>query len=133
MDGVTMTAQELYAEIQDLPQQSLIDLAAFVEFLRFKANIDTEAKPSKKTATPPAPAEFLQAVAAFERLKPELLNQYSGRVVAIYQEQVVAVGDDRLSVFSEVVSKFGYVPVYIEWVEPETPRRVRMPSTWVAR
>ncbi len=81
----------------------------------------------------PLPAEFVQAVATFERLKPQLLAEHRGRVVAIYQDRVVAVGDDRLVVFDEVVQKFGHVSCYIEWVEPETPRRVRMPSAWVSR
>ena len=81
----------------------------------------------------PLPAEFVQAVATFERLKPQLLAEHRGRVVAVYQDRVVAVGDDRLAVFDEVVRTLGHVPCYIEWVEPETPRRVRMPSAWVTR
>lgn len=128
-----MTPKDIYEEILDLPPNSLVDLAAFIEFLRFKVRTDASVGEVTKVAAPPAPAEFLQAVAAFDRLKPQLLSEHGGRVVAIYQDRVVAVGDDRLSVFDEVVQKYGYVPCYIEWVEPETPRRARMPSAWVRK
>jgi hypothetical protein len=84
-------------------------------------------------AQPIAPPEFLREIAAFEQLKPELLKQYQGRVVAIYQGQVVAVGDSVLGVHDAVTAKFGPVPCYVEWVEEQTPRRVRMVSAWRAR
>jgi PHD/YefM family antitoxin component YafN of YafNO toxin-antitoxin module len=83
--------------------------------------------------TTAAPAEFDQEVAAFERLKPALLKQHVGRAVAVYHGQVVAVGDDKTSVLAEVLARFGPVTCYIEWVAPETPRHVRVSSTWVAR
>ena len=63
-----------------------------------------------------APAEFDQEVAAFERLKPTLQKQHAGRAVAIYHSQVVAVGDDKMSVLADVLAQFGPVPCYIEWV-----------------
>jgi predicted transcriptional regulator len=81
---------------------------------------------------PPAPAEFLREAAAFTRLKPELLKQYKGRVVAIYQEKVVVVGDDRMEVLGVVLEQLGPVPCYIEWVEEQTPRIARITSTWIA-
>src|SRR5687767_12529906 len=39
--------------------------------------------------------DFECEVAAFERLKPELLKTCKGRVVAIHQGQVVAVGETK--------------------------------------
>ncbi len=131
MNGLTVTPTDIFEDILDLPQTSLADLAAYVEFLRFKAHAGDAAQGKMKGSPPAPPTEFTRAVAAFEQLKPQLLSQYGGRVVAVYQEQVVAVGDDRLAVFDEVVRKYGHVPCYIEGVEPVTPRRVRMPSTWV--
>lgn len=80
-----------------------------------------------------APAEFEREVAAFERLKPALEEQHPGRAVAIHRGQVVAVGDDKMAVLGDVLAQFGPVPCYIEWVEPETPRRARISSAWVAR
>jgi len=78
-------------------------------------------------------ADFEREVAAYERLKPELLKQYLGRVVAIYQERVVAVGDNEMEVLGEVYERIGFVPCYIEWAKPDAPRRVRMASMWVKR
>lgn len=83
----------------------------------------------------PAPSEFLREVEAFERLKPTLLSQekYRGRAVAIHQGQVVAVGDDKMEVLAQAWQEFGEVPIYVEWVEPATPRRVRIPSVRVVK
>ena len=86
-----------------------------------------------KPYKPFAPPEFLREMAAFERLKPQLLQQYRSRVVAIHDEQVVAIGDDILTVHNMVMKKFGFVPCYVEQVDEDTPHRVRMPSIWKAR
>ena len=77
-------------------------------------------------------AEFEAEVAAFEQLKPSLLEQFPGRVVAIHQGQVVEVSDDKMEVLSRVQEKLGNVTCYVEWVEPEAPRRVRLPSVRTA-
>ena len=74
--------------------------------------------------------EFMREVAAFERLKPELLEQYRGRVVAIHQGAVVAVGDNRMDVLGDVLEKLGPVPCYTENVEEQTPRKARITSAW---
>jgi PHD/YefM family antitoxin component YafN of YafNO toxin-antitoxin module len=77
-------------------------------------------------------ANFEAEIAAFEQLKPALLERYPGRAVAIYQGQVVEVGDDKMEVLAQVIDKLGDVSCYIEWVEPDAPRRVRVPSVRVA-
>ena len=38
MSTVTMTYQDIYQQILELPQESLVELAKFIEFLRFKAD-----------------------------------------------------------------------------------------------
>lgn len=91
-----------------------------------------EQQVEKVAARPAAPPEFLREAEAFERLKPELLKQYKGRVVAIYQGKVVMVGENVLDVHAAVTDKFGPVPCYVDQVE-ETPRRVRIPSVWRKR
>jgi hypothetical protein len=83
----------------------------------------------RQGSTPP-PADLQAEIAAFARLKPALLKQYPGRAVALYQGEVVAVGDDKMEVLANVYARLGEVHCYVEWVEPETPRRVRMPSAW---
>lgn len=79
-----------------------------------------------------APPEFLREMAAFERLKSELLKQYCGQVVAIYHEKVVAVGDNEMEIYGRVLEELGNVPCYIDRVEAE-PRVIRMPSIRVVR
>ncbi len=83
---------------------------------------------------PPLPisANFEAEIAAFEQLKPALLERYPGRAVAIYQGQVVEVGDDKMEVLAQVIDKLGDVSCYVEWVEADAPRRVRVPSVRVA-
>ena len=73
---------------------------------------------------------FEKEIAAFEALKAELLVQFPGQYVAIYQGQVVGHGDNRLALVKEVYSQFGEVACYIEKVTLEPSRRVRMPSVY---
>lgn len=91
-----------------------------------------EDPPDMLPQQPPTPPEFLREVEAFARLKQELLKQYKGQVVAIYQGEVVMVGDNILDVHTAVTDKFGPVPCYVDYVE-ETLRRVRIPSVWKKR
>lgn len=77
-----------------------------------------------------ADGAFEKEVAAFEALKPELLQQYPGQYIAIYQGQVVGHGDNRLSLVKEVYEQFGEVPCYVEKASSELLRRVRIPSVW---
>ncbi|MCB0065233.1 MAG: hypothetical protein KDE19_24080 [Caldilineaceae bacterium] len=78
-------------------------------------------------------AAFEQEAAAFEKLKPQLLKQYQGKVVAIYQGEVVMIGDDRLAVHDQVTERYGHIPCYIESVQDETPRVARITSVWKAK
>jgi hypothetical protein len=80
-----------------------------------------------------AEKRFLAEVAAFEQLKPELLKTHYGQVVAIYQEQVAVVGQTREAVLREMGERFGNVPCYIEWVEENVPRRMRITNVRRAR
>ena len=76
---------------------------------------------------------FEQEVVAFERLRPILLEKYAGRYVAIYQEEVVASGDEKFALLDQVRERFGHIVCYIEKVASDSPRTVRMPSVRVAR
>lgn len=76
---------------------------------------------------------FEQEVAAFERMRADLLAQYAGQFVAIYQGQVVASGSEKLALLDKVRQQYGNVVCYIEKVAPDSPRTVRMPSVRVAR
>ena len=67
-----------------------------------------------------------QEHAAFEKMLPELLQKYEGRVVALYQGQVVDVGDDRMTVWAKARKQLGQVPVYVQTVE-SPPRTLKLP------
>ena len=72
-------------------------------------------------------------VAAFEQMRAELLTQYAGQYVAIYQGKVVASGSEKLALLDKVREQYGNVVCYIEKVATDSPRTVRMPSVRVAR
>lgn len=76
---------------------------------------------------------FEQEVAAFEQMRADLLTQYAGQFVAIYQGKVVASGSEKLALLDKVREQYGNVVCYIEKVAPDSPRTVRMPSIRVAR
>lgn len=76
---------------------------------------------------------FEKEVAAFERMKPELLEKYPGQFVAIYQGNVAVHGANETDVFNCFLEKFGPVICYIEKVQPETPRRGSITSVWIKR
>lgn len=81
---------------------------------------------------PSVSPEFLREAEAFERLKPDLLKQYKGRAVAIYQGEVVMIGDTTMDVYGAVIDKFGVVPCYVDYVQ-EKRRVARIPSIWRVR
>ena len=73
-------------------------------------------------------SSFEREIAAFERLMPTLLEKYANKYVAIYHEEVIASGTEKLPLLHQVREEFGQVTCYIEKVTPEYPQTVRMPS-----
>lgn len=76
---------------------------------------------------------FEREVTAFEQLRADLLKQYTGKYVAIYQGKVVASGEDKLALLDQVRRQYGNVVCYIEKAAPDSPRTVHMPSVHVVR
>lgn len=124
--------QAIVAQQATVLQQEGKSVAALIPMSDYQAFITWQAATPKPMRVP-SQLEFEREVAAFDKLKPILMKKHSGRVVAIHQGQVAAVGDDKMDVLDMVWEKFGEVPCYIEWVEAETPRRVRMPSMRVVK
>lgn len=77
-------------------------------------------------------AVFARERAAFERMKPQLLQQYPGKCVAVVNEQVVEVGDDKLDVIERVYQRFGRVTMYAQWVTDQ-PRVYHIPHRKIIR
>lgn len=48
MHNAMITTEDIISQIKTLPKDSLDDLAAYVEFLRFKAQKSTEEEPAEK-------------------------------------------------------------------------------------
>jgi hypothetical protein len=76
---------------------------------------------------------FEQEAAAYETLKPFLLQHYLGQYVAIYQGEVVASGNNQFTLLKQVHKKYGPVACYIDKVEAEDRPPVRIPSVWIVR
>lgn len=64
--------------------------------------------------------------AAFLRLLPSLLSRYRGQYVLIHNEEVAAVGPDKLALALEFHRKNGPIPVHVGLVtdEPEPVARI---------
>lgn len=122
--------QEALEQGPTLLQRNGEPVAVLVPLGEYQAFQDWQA--AQHASAMPDDPEFKAEVAAFERLKPELLKRYPGRAVAIHQGQVVEVGDDKMDVLERVRRRLGDVRCYVEWVEPDVPRRMRIPTVWEA-
>jgi hypothetical protein len=80
----------------------------------------------------PQMAAFARERAAFEAMLPELLQMHPGKVVVVYQGEVIAVGDEVGPTIEEVYARFGYVPCYAGRVEA-SPRVYQIPHRKVIR
>lgn len=64
---------------------------------------------------------------AFQQKHRQLLQQYEGQFVALYQGRVVGHGSDDEELAHRMFAKFGDVPFYIAKVEKE-PTVYELPS-----
>ena len=80
----------------------------------------------RQAQIPPVPEQFEREVAAFERMLPALLQKYRDRVVAIYNGQVVEVGDSKVHVSEKAHQRLGDVIIYVQRVS-EYPQIYRFP------
>lgn len=112
--------------LERLPPEKVDAVRDFVSFLRTLYEVNAPADNGNL-------ASFEREVATFEALEPALQERYAGRAIAIYQGEVVADGDSKLAVLDAVLASFGQVPCYVDWVKPSGPRRVRVPSVWIAQ
>ena len=70
--------------------------------------------PPPVIAMPPPPFNKWQREhAAFQRLLPRLLDTHRGKFVAIHDEQVVDVGDDKLALALRVLAKLGNIDIHV--------------------
>jgi PHD/YefM family antitoxin component YafN of YafNO toxin-antitoxin module len=103
--------------------QPVAALVPIAEYEAFRVWRQTQERQHHRQAQMDA---FEREQAAFERMKPELLRTHLGKVVAIYQGQVVQAGTDIAETLDAAYEQFGYVPCYVQRVE-ETPRIYKFP------
>jgi len=125
IERTTLERGPAILEENDQPVAVLLPMDDYRTFQQWQK--EQQALPS------PVPSDFAAEVNTFEQLRPTLLEQYRGQVVAIYQGRVVATGDDKMAVLGQVLDSYGPVHCYIEWVEPDSPRRARITSAWIKR
>ena len=108
------------------PVAAVVPMAEYEAFRAWREARDREEKRRKDLEA------FEQERQTFERLKPELLYTHRGQCVAILNGQVVESGGDKIEVLDRVYERFGYRPVYVQWVE-ERPRVYKVPHRKVVR
>jgi PHD/YefM family antitoxin component YafN of YafNO toxin-antitoxin module len=120
LDDALLTDEVVLLEKDGQPVAALVPMD---EYTAFQAWREEE---KRRQARQAEEAAIEREHAAFQRMLPELLKQYKGRVVAIYNGQVVDVGDDRMEVWKQARQKLGQVPVYVQTVE-YSPKVYKMP------
>jgi hypothetical protein len=124
LDDALLTDEVVFLEKDGQPVAALVPMD---EYTAFQAWREEE---KRRQARQAEEAAIEREHAAFQRMLPELLKQYEGRVVAIYNGQVVDVGDDEGEVWKRTRQRLGQVPVYVDTVE-YPPRVYDMPSVEV--
>lgn len=103
----------------DVPESRQVTLPPEVPVGKVKMSVET---PFDSLAPLPGSSEkFERERRAFFRLLPELLKTHRGKVVAIHDEQVIAVGDERRPVIDEATRIVGDVDLMVETVAEEWP------------
>ncbi len=100
----------------DVPESREVTLPRDVPVGRVKLTVQS----------PPAPLPGISEKAqreraAFYRLLPQLLKSHYGKVVAIHDEKVIAVGDERRPVLDAARMIAGYVDLHVASVLEKLP------------
>lgn len=132
MGTLTLKEPELVTQLEALAKEQTVSAdTLLIEAVNEYLQVAQRRTSPEVFTEPTVPAAFLAEMAAFERMKPELLKTYPGRVVAVLDGEVVLVGDDILEVHEQVIERFGNVPCYVDKVTDELPRPARIVSTSV--
>ncbi len=126
VDEETWTREPVILERDGQPVAALVPIAEYKAFCTWQQA--QERRRHRQTQL----EAFEQERAAFDQLESKLLRTHQGKVVAIYQGQVVQVGTDIAEVLDAVHDQFGYVPCYVQQVE-EIPRVYKFPHREVVR
>lgn len=114
VDDETLTREPVFLERNGQPVAALVPIAEYKAFQAWQQADERRHRRQQQTEA------FERERATFERMKPELLRNYQGKVVAIYQGKVVEVGTEIGETLDRVYDRFGYVPCYVQRVEEKT-------------
>lgn len=103
----------------DVPESRQVTLPASAPVGKVKVIVQTPFDPT--VPIPGTSEKFQRERVAFYRLLPELLKTHRGKVVAIHNEQVVAVGDERRPVIDAAKRIAGPVDMFIASAFEEQP------------
>ncbi|MBI2804172.1 MAG: hypothetical protein HYX68_04210 [Planctomycetes bacterium] len=70
-------------------------------------------------APPRSESKWQREYSAFQRLLPQLILSHRGKYVAIHDETVVDVGDDKLALALRVPTRIGNVDIHVARVTDE--------------
>lgn len=113
----------------DVPESREVTLTLPPEVPVGKAKVSVETPADPLAPIPGISDKAQRERAAFYRLLPQLLKAHYGKVVAIHDERVIAVGDDTLPVAHEAYRQIGKrVDLYVAPVlEPQPIERLGGP------
>ncbi len=121
LDDALLAGEVVILEKEGRPVAALVPMAEYTVFQTWR---EEERRCQARQAEE---AAIEREHATFQQMLPELLKQYEGRVVAIHNGRVVAVGDDKMELWTQTRQELGDVPVYVQIVE-YPPRVYDMPS-----
>lgn len=120
----------------DVPESRQVTLTLPPEVPVGKVKLTVQTPFDPAVPIPGTSEKFQRERVAFYRLLPDLLKTHRGKMVAIHDERVIAVGDERLPVAHDAFTKIGgRVDLFVERVEEtppiyrlKTPRELRRES-----
>lgn len=121
-----LTQGPVVLEYEGKPIAALISLADYQRFVQWQEREQAKAWQEEQERL------LHEEIAAFERIKPELLKTHKGKQVAILNGQLVDSDEDKRALAKRVYAKYGYRPILMIEVR-ETPRVYTIDSPEVMR
>lgn len=105
----------------DVPENRQVSLPSEVPVGKVRVSVAVPGPAGGAAPVPHTSAKFQRERAAYFRLLPELLKTHLGKVVAIHDEKVIAVGEERRPVIDEATRIAGVVDMFVHCVEEVEP------------
>lgn len=120
--GVLLDLEVWQELVQLVEQKTTSDLVATIENNKIEKE-QIEAKEVEHVEDTKREAAMLREEAAFRRLHPSLYNEYAGKYVAIYNEQLIDSDSDQVALYRRVRKQH---PGEFIWIAPvnESPDEV---------